>query len=63
MHEALYAYLCEAVHTLVLSRVAAYRSLYNAPRRKVAANAELLHPLQKRHQTLCSIRRRNDLFV
>lgn len=57
------AHLLQAVHALVISRVAAYRSLYNEPRLKVAANAEKLKPIQNRFRALgCSVRR-SDLFV
>ncbi|MBQ1960653.1 MAG: hypothetical protein II349_03930 [Akkermansia sp.] len=41
-----------AVEKLVISRVAAYRRLYTAPRQKVAQQEAMLEPLQKRYSTI-----------
>lgn len=41
--------LGQAVENLIVSRVAAYRRLYTAPRRKVAEHEATLKPLQERH--------------
>lgn len=41
-----------SVEKLLISRVAAYRSLYTEPRVKVARHAETLEPLQKSHYEL-----------
>lgn len=41
-----------AVEKLVISRVAAYRRLYTAPRHKVAQQEAMLEPLQKRYSTI-----------
>lgn len=41
-----------SVERLVISRVAAYRRLYTAPRRKVAQHEAMLEPLQKRYSTI-----------
>jgi len=44
--------LSSSVERLVISRVAAYRRLYTAPRRKVAQHEAMLEPLQKRYSTI-----------
>ncbi len=49
LEEAVQGMLGEAEERLVLSRVAAYRRLYTAPRRKVAQHEDTLKPLQARH--------------
>ncbi len=49
LEEAVKGMLAEAEERLVLSRVAAYRRLYTAPRRKVAQHEDTLKPLQARH--------------
>lgn len=54
--EALYGtthgMLGQAVENLIVSRVAAYRRLYTAPRRKVAEHEATLKPLQERHSEI-----------
>lgn len=44
--------LAEAIKQLIVSRVSAYRSLYAAPREKVARHIDMLEPLQKRHSKI-----------
>ncbi len=44
--------LSSSVERLVISRVAAYRRLYTAPRHKVAQHEAMLEPLQKRYSTI-----------
>lgn len=48
MHEA----LAPVVDGLIVSRVAAYRRLYTAPRRKVAEHESSLEPLRRRHSEI-----------
>lgn len=49
LHTAMRAAIAPAVENLIISRVAAYRRLYAAPRRKVSKHISLLKPLQQEH--------------
>lgn len=46
------AAILSSVEKLVISRVAAYRRLYTAPRHKVAQQEAMLEPLQSRYSTI-----------
>lgn len=52
MEGALRSAISASVETLVISRVAAYRRLYTAPRHKVAQQEAMLEPLQNRYSTI-----------
>lgn len=52
LQQAMAETLSTSVERLVISRVAAYRRLYTAPRRKVAQHEAMLEPLQKRYSTI-----------
>lgn len=49
LHASTHGMLGQAVESLIVSRVAAYRRLYTVPRRKVAEHEATLKPLQERH--------------
>lgn len=52
LYPAMHAALEPVVENLVVSRVAAYRRLYTAPRRKVAEHESSLEPLRRRHSEI-----------
>lgn len=52
LEEEMLATLGSYVERLLVSRVAAYRRLYTAPRRKVAQHEAMLEPLQQRHKMI-----------
>lgn len=52
LYNTTHGMLGQAVENLIVSRVAAYRRLYTAPRRKVAEHEATLKPLQERHSEI-----------
>lgn len=52
LEEEMLATLSPHVEHLLVSRVAAYRRLYTAPRNKVAQHEAMLEPLQQRHKLI-----------
>lgn len=52
LYPAMHAALKPVVENLIVSRVAAYRRLYTAPRRKVAEHESSLEPLRRRHSEI-----------
>ena len=52
LHERLSASIGDEVEGLLVSRVAAYRRLYTAPREKVARHEANLKPLQDKHKDI-----------
>ncbi len=52
LHERLSASIGDEVEGLLVSRVAAYRRLYTAPREKVARHEASLKPLQDKHKDI-----------
>lgn len=52
MEGSLRSAISASVEKLVISRVAAYRRLYTAPRHKVAQQEAMLEPLQNRYSTI-----------
>ncbi len=52
LEPGLRAAISASVEKLVISRVAAYRRLYTAPRHKVAQQEAMLEPLQNRYSTI-----------
>lgn len=52
LEEEMLATLGAYVERLLISRVAAYRRLYTAPRRKVSQHEAMLEPLQQRHKLI-----------
>lgn len=52
LREAMDVSMRSVLEKLIISRVAAYRRLYTAPRQKVARQDAMLHPLQERQKSI-----------